>query len=103
MYCSVPACPAPWCSSRSAIAFGVTWGPVVWVMLNELFDSNLRTTAVAVCTAVNWLSNWLVVRLFPLIADLGLGLAYGIFAAFALVACIFAMKVLPETRNRSLG
>lgn len=36
-----------------AVGFGVTWGPIMWLMLSELFDSDLRTTAVAVCTAVN--------------------------------------------------
>jgi len=86
-----------------AVAFGVTWGPVVWVMLNELFDSNLRTTAVAVCTAVNWVTNWLVVRLFPLLADSGLEVAYGLFTVFAVLAFLFAWKVLPETRDRPLG
>lgn len=86
-----------------AIAFGVTWGPVVWVMMNELFDSELRTTAVAVCTAANWLTNWLVVRLFPLLASLGLEVAYGVFTALAVLAFLFALKILPETRDRPLG
>jgi MFS transporter, SP family, sugar:H+ symporter len=86
-----------------AIAFGITWGPVVWLMLNELFDTRLRTTAVAVCTAVNWLTNWLVVRTFPLLADVGLGLAYALFAAFAAIAFVFAWRTLPETRGEDLS
>lgn len=61
-----------------AVAFGVTWGPVMWVMLGELFDGNLRTVAVAVCTAVNWITNWAVTRTFPLLAGVGLGVAYGL-------------------------
>jgi len=85
-----------------AIAFGITWGPVTWLMLNELFDSRLRITAVAVCTAVNWLTNWLVVRTFPLLAEAGLGLAYGLFALFAALAFLFALRVLPETRGTAL-
>jgi SP family sugar:H+ symporter-like MFS transporter len=51
-----------------AVAVGITWGPVMWVMLGELFDSSLRTTAVAVCTAVNWMTNRLVTHTFPLLA-----------------------------------
>lgn len=85
-----------------AIAFGITWGPVMWLMVNELFDSQLRITAVAVCTAVNWLTNWLVVRTFPLLADAGLGIAYGLFALFAALAFLFAWRVLPETRGTAL-
>jgi MFS transporter, SP family, sugar:H+ symporter len=85
-----------------AIAFGMTWGPVMWLMVNELFDSRLRITAVAVCTAGNWLTNWLVVRTFPLLAEAGLGLAYGLFALFAGLAFLFAFRVLPETRGTAL-
>jgi SP family sugar:H+ symporter-like MFS transporter len=85
-----------------AIAFGVTWGPVMWLMVNELFDSRLRITAVAVCTAMNWLTNWLVVRTFPLLAQAGLGLAYGLFAVFAALAFLFALRLLPETRGTTL-
>jgi MFS transporter, SP family, sugar:H+ symporter len=86
-----------------AVAFGVTWGPVMWVMLSELFDSNLRTTAVAVCTAVNWMTNWGVTRTFPLFAGVGLGFAYALYTVFAVVAFIFVLKALPETRGRALS
>jgi SP family sugar:H+ symporter-like MFS transporter len=86
-----------------ALAFGVTWGPVMWVMLSELFNSNVRTTAVAVCTAVNWMTNWAVTRTFPLLAEAGLHLAYGLYTVFAALALIFVLKALPETSKRSLS
>jgi SP family sugar:H+ symporter-like MFS transporter len=86
-----------------AVAFGVTWGPVMWVMLGELFDGDLRTVAVAVCTAVNWLTNWLVTRTFPLLAGVGLGFAYGLYTVFAVLAFVFVLKALPETRGRALS
>jgi len=85
-----------------AIAFGATWGPVMWVMLSELFSGDLRTSAVAICTAVNWVTNWLVTRTFPLLAGAGLGLAYGLYAAFALVALIFVWRFVPETSRREI-
>jgi SP family sugar:H+ symporter-like MFS transporter len=86
-----------------AVAFGITWGPVTWLMLGELFDSNLRTTAVAVCTAVNWITNWLVTQSFPILAGMGLGLAYGLYTGFAALAVLFVVKTLPETRGRALS
>jgi SP family sugar:H+ symporter-like MFS transporter len=86
-----------------AVAFGITWGPVMWVMLSELFDSGLRTTAVAVCTAANWATNWLVTRTFPTLADANLGVAYGLYTTFAVAAFIFVFKALPETRGRKLA
>jgi MFS transporter, SP family, sugar:H+ symporter len=86
-----------------AVGFGVTWGPVMWVMLSELFDSNLRTSAVAVCTALNWITNWAVTRTFPLLASVGLAFAYGLYTVFGMLAFICVLKVLPETRGRSLS
>ena len=86
-----------------AVAFGITWGPVTWLMLSELFDTHIRVTAVGVCTAVNWLTNWAVNRTFPLLAGSGLEFAYGLYAAFAALAFLFALRVLPETRGRNLS
>ena len=85
-----------------AVAFGMTWGPVMWVLLGELFSGELRTSAVAICTAVNWVTNWLVTRTFPLLVSTGLGVAYGIYAVFALVALIFVWRVVPETSRREI-
>ena len=86
-----------------AIAFGVTWGPVMWLMLGELFDNDLRTIAVAVCTAVNWLTNWSITRSFPTLAEIGLSYAYALYTVFALLAFLFAWRVLPETQDRAIG
>jgi SP family sugar:H+ symporter-like MFS transporter len=86
-----------------AVAFGVTWGPITWLMLGELFDTRLRTTAVAVATACNWVTNWAVTHTFPLLAEAGLGIAYGLYAGFACLALFFVLKFLPETRGRALS
>jgi len=86
-----------------AISFGASWGPVTWVMLSELYDSNLRTPAVAVSTAANWLTNWAITRTFPLLAGVGLGFAYSLYAGFAALALLFAVKKLPETKGRTLS
>jgi SP family sugar:H+ symporter-like MFS transporter len=86
-----------------AVAFGITWGPIMWLMLGELFSSDIRTTAVAVCVAVNWMMNWVVVRTFPWLAATSLGLTYALYAAFAFLALIFVWKALPETRGRTLS
>jgi SP family sugar:H+ symporter-like MFS transporter len=86
-----------------AVAFGITWGPIMWLMLGELFSSDIRTTAVAVCVSVNWMTNWLVTRTFPWLAGTSLGFTYGLYAAFALLALLFVWKALPETRGRTLA
>jgi len=85
-----------------ALGFGVTWGPVMWVMLSELFKSDIRAVAVAVCTAVNWITNWAVTQSFPHLARLGLGITYAIYATFSALALVFVWKALPETRGREI-
>ena len=86
-----------------AIAFGVTWGPVMWLMLAELFDTHLRTTAVAVCTAVTWVTNCAMTLTFPILVNgIGLGYTYGIYAALSVLAFFFVIRILPETRGERL-
>jgi SP family sugar:H+ symporter-like MFS transporter len=85
-----------------AIAFGITWGPVMWIVISELFESRIQSIAVAFCTALNWLTNWAVTRTFPLLADVGLGFAYSLYAVFAVLALLFVWKAVPETRGRTL-
>ena len=83
--------------------FATTWGPVVWVMLGEMFPNQLRGAALAVCGILHWLSNFTITMSFPvLLASVGLGMAYGLYAAFGLLAFILVKKLLRETRGRTL-
>jgi SP family sugar:H+ symporter-like MFS transporter len=86
-----------------AVGFGVTWEPIMWLMLSELFDSDLRTTAVDVWAAFNWLTNWIATRTYPTLADISLSFAYRLSTGFAILAFVFALKSLPETKDRQLS
>lgn len=84
-------------------AFGVSWGPVVWVLLGEMFNNRIRGAALAVAVTAQWLANWLVTVSFPPILDqLGPSVAYGIYAFFAIVSIYFVRRYLTETKGRSL-
>ncbi len=83
-------------------AFGATWGPVVWVLLGEMFDNRIRASALAVGAAANWVANWLVSTSFPLLAGLGLSFAYALYAAFAVGSFFFVLTSIKETRGREL-
>ena len=56
-------------------AFGMSWGPVVWVMLGEKFSNRIRAAALGVAAAAQWIANWLISTTFPALSDVGLGLA----------------------------
>ncbi|MCH8556854.1 MAG: sugar porter family MFS transporter [Balneolia bacterium] len=83
--------------------FAVSWGPVMWVMLGEMFPNQIRGAALAVCGLMQWGANFMITMSFPvLLASIGLGLSYGIYAAFGLIAYLFVKKLVNETRGRSL-
>ena len=84
------------------VAFGMSWGPVVWVLLGEMFNNVIRVTALAVAAAAQWLANWLITVTFPALAELGLSFAYGLYALFALLAFIFVSRAVRETKGREL-
>ncbi len=83
--------------------FATTWGPVMWVMLGEMFPNKFRGAALAVCGISQWGSNFIITMTFPmLLASIGLGLSYGIYAFFGIVAFFFVRKVIKETKGRTL-
>lgn len=84
-------------------SFGVTWGPVVWVLLGEMFPNSVRGAALAIAVTAQWLANWLVTVTFPSLLNLqGPGLAYAIYALFAAISIFFVRRYIMETKGRTL-
>ncbi len=85
------------------VFFGMSWGPVVWVMLGEMFNNRIRGSALAVAGLAQWVANFLVSTTFPPLASgLGLGGAYGIYAFFAFLSILFVIKAITETKGKEL-
>jgi len=83
--------------------FAFTWGPIMWVMLGEMFSNRFRGAALAVAGLVQWVSNFLITITFPiLLASIGLGISYGIYAAFGIVAFVVVRKYVTETKGKTL-
>ncbi|POM23205.1 D-xylose-proton symporter [Actinomadura rubteroloni] len=83
-------------------SFAATWGPVVWVMLGEMFNNFIRASALAVSAAAQWIANWVVTTTFPGLSGISLGLAYGIYTLFSALALVFVLRSVPETRGLEL-
>ena len=83
-------------------AFGMSWGPVVWVMLGETFPNRIRAAALGVAAAAQWIANWLISTTFPALSDIGLGLAYGIYTAAAILSFFFVVRFVSETKGKEL-
>lgn len=91
------------CANLYIISFGMSWGPVMWVMLGEMFPNQVRGAALAVAGLSQWGTNFLVTMTFPLLlAGIGLGGAYGLYAAFALLSFFFVRALIRETKGRTL-
>jgi SP family sugar:H+ symporter-like MFS transporter len=83
--------------------FNGTWGPVMWVMLGEMFPNQIRGSGLAVSGVGQWLANFGVTITFPiLLTSIGLEGAYSIYAAFALLSLIFVITLIPETKGKEL-
>ncbi len=91
------------CANLYIAFFATTWGPIVWVMLGEMFPNQIRGAALGLCGILHWLSNFTISMSFPvLLASLGLGAAYGLYAAFGVLAFILVKVMLTETKGLSL-
>ena len=85
------------------VGFGISWGPVMWVLLGEMFPNQYRGAALSVAGISQWGSNFIVTMTFPmLLAAIGLGGAYAIYAGFAVLAALYAWKFVPETKGKTL-
>lgn len=84
------------------VFFGVSWGPVVWVLLGEMFPNRIRAIALAVAAAAQWLANFAITATFPKLAEIGLTFAYGLYAAFAALSLWFVIVAVRETRGVEL-
>jgi SP family sugar:H+ symporter-like MFS transporter len=85
------------------VAFAISWGPVMWVLLGEMFPNRMRGAALAVSGATNWMMNFAVtVTFLPLLNAVGLAGAYALYAVAALVSLPFVWALISETRGKTL-
>jgi len=85
------------------IFFNLSWGPVMWVMLGEMFPNQMRGSALAVSGLSQWLSNFAITMTFPImLTGIGLGTSYGIYTVFAIISFFFVWKFGHETKGIEL-
>ena len=84
------------------VFFGMSWGPAVWVLLGEMFNNRIRTTALGLAAAAQWLANFAVSTAFPPMAEFSLTFTYGFYAVSALLSLLFVARFIPETTGRTL-
>jgi len=90
-------------------SFAMSWGPVCWVLLSEIFPNKIRGRALAVAVAAQWISNYIVSWTFPmmdkntyLVETFNHGFAYWIYGVMGVLAMVFVWKFVPETKGKTL-
>jgi MFS transporter, SP family, sugar:H+ symporter len=83
------------------IAFGVSWGPVLWVLLGEMFPNRIRSAALGLAASVQWLANWTITVTFPGLRH-ALGFAYGFYTTCAVLSFFFVWRWVKETNGVAL-
>jgi SP family sugar:H+ symporter-like MFS transporter len=84
------------------LSFALSWGVILWVLLGEMFPLRIRSAALAVGTAANWVANWLVTVSFPSMARWNLSVTYWVYTAFALLSIPFVLRFVRETKGTPL-
>ncbi|MGB3776683.1 MAG: sugar porter family MFS transporter, partial [Leeuwenhoekiella sp.] len=97
------------CMLLYTASFALSWGPVTWVLLSEIFPNKIRGKAMAVAVAAQWISNYLVSWSFPimdknsyLVEQFNHGFAYWVYGVMSLGAIILVWRFVPETNGKTL-
>lgn len=89
--------------------FAMSWGPVCWVLLAEIFPNSIRSTVMSIAVAGQWIANFLVSWTFPMLDKnqyltdtFNHGMAYWIYGVMGILAALFIWKFVPETKGKTL-
>jgi len=89
--------------------FAFSWGPVTWVLLAEMFPNSIKGRGLGIAVAAQWLANWVVSTSFKVLdgnstlnAAFNHGFAYWIYGLMGILAALFVIRYVPETKGRSL-
>ncbi|MEB7462831.1 D-xylose transporter XylE [Staphylococcus succinus] len=83
-------------------SFMMSWGPIIWVLLSEIFPNRIRSAAMALAVAVQWLANFTITSTYPFMMDISGTMTYGFYALMSILSGIFIWKFIPETKGRTL-
>jgi SP family xylose:H+ symportor-like MFS transporter len=90
-------------------SFSISWGPIVWILLSEIFPNKIRSLALAISVFIQWVANFIVTQLFPSLVEnqwlkdnFNGAFPFYLFSVICLFSLFFVWKKVPETKNKSL-
>ncbi|MDR1758054.1 MAG: D-xylose transporter XylE [Bacteroidales bacterium] len=83
-------------------SFMMSWGPICWVLIAEIFPNKIRGQAVAIAVAAQWAANYLISSTYPPMMELSSAMTYGFYGTMAILSAIFVWNFVPETKGKTL-
>jgi MFS transporter, SP family, xylose:H+ symportor len=83
-------------------AFMMSWGPICWVLISEIFPNTIRGKAVAIAVASQWVANFIVSSTFPVLEHFSITFTYVLYGVMSVLSALFVWKMVPETKGKTL-
>lgn len=83
-------------------SFMMSWGPICWVLISEIFPNTIRGKAIAIAVAAQWISNFIVSATFPSLEAFSITFTYVLYGVMSVLSAIFVWKMVPETKGKTL-
>jgi SP family arabinose:H+ symporter-like MFS transporter len=83
-------------------SFAVAMGPVVWVVMSEIFPTRIRGRAMSICTSILWIACFMMSQFFPSLLEKFQGNVFFLYAVMCAVSFLFVLFCIPETKQKSL-
>jgi len=83
-------------------SFMMSWGPICWVLISEIFPNTIRGKAVAIAVAAQWISNFIVSATFPSLEAFSITFTYVLYGVMSVLSALFVWKMVPETKGKTL-
>jgi SP family xylose:H+ symportor-like MFS transporter len=83
-------------------SFMMSWGPICWVLISEIFPNTVRGKAVAIAVAAQWIANFVVSSTFPSLEAFSITFTYCLYGAMSVLSALFVWKMVPETKGKTL-
>ncbi|MBC8005967.1 MAG: D-xylose transporter XylE [Verrucomicrobia bacterium] len=83
-------------------SFMMSWGPICWVLISEIFPNKIRGRAIAIAVAAQWAANYFISSTYPAMMELSGGMTYSFYGIMSLLSFLFVWKMVPETKGKTL-
>jgi SP family xylose:H+ symportor-like MFS transporter len=83
-------------------SFMMSWGPICWVLISEIFPNKIRGSAIAIAVAAQWTANYLISSTYPFMMDYSGAITYGFYGLMSVLSLLFVWKMVPETKGKTL-